>query len=850
MHAPIWISPLSDEPAAHAPRIDRVVFELELPAFDTPPTTAEFHLLARMRYVLRLNDTELGTGPIRSYPEHHEYDSYDLAPHLSSGPNRLSVEVLHWNMATFHNLQEAPGFEAWGSILLPSSAPFSLATPGAWRCRRLATLDPTAPRLSFAQPPVEIVDFSADASPWSDPIAAAPDPTAHPAPRSIPPLTRIPLAPASILCAPILPSAELVIGARLTDDGDGSNPFPPTERYGALAAAIFSPTDQVVTASGWWGEYTLNGAPIAPQPDPSRPFSQLLSLPLKAGWNRLFVSQRLAFGYAEFCIALPLSANLRIHTAPSDAAPNGFLFTPQPLSPSDLASPDSLPWEIRPIPTLHPSPLRHVAWARPDASAIRALPIHAPISLPAGQTTLLSIDMGQLVLGRLSLDISAPRGTLLDFTHAEECQQDSATSTAPRLPRARVDKTVVVYGADRWILASGRATHTHLSPRGFRYLDLLISVPANAPDATLHALSVLEERYPYTQPPANTLAPEFHDPDFSRLWDYGRRTLELCSNDVFVDCPWRERTLYGGDLLPELAASILFSPHDLRLARHSIDVVLQSLGSSGWLASQAPYPRPEGEQSLGEYPLLTSIATGWYLHLSHDIAFAQHAWPTFHILAETASAWLRPDGIYAVPGRSFIDHGHRLSHGPTCEFNSALVAAFRAWALTADMASDPLAAASLRAKADALDAAIPRAFFDPTAGTYRDLPLAKGGSETEGTPANIWPLLYTRSARDVAPQALQAIRKALEQFDPNDEHNSVSPYQMFTLLAALHAYGEQALAEKAIRIVYQPMLSHPTGTLWEHARTDQSLVHAWSCGALSFLAATSLHRTDCFPPLP
>jgi hypothetical protein len=430
--------------------------------------------------------------------------------------------------------------------------------------------------------------------------------------------------------------------------------------------------------------------------------------------------------------------------------------------------------------------------------------------------------MGKLVLGRFAFDIDAPHGTVLDVAHAEErCGG-----------RAHIGKACTVYGADRWILPGARQRVESFSPRGFRYLDILIS-GSNEP-VTLHAAGALEQRYPFA------FTGEFacSDDDFNRLWAYGRRTLELCSEDVFTDCPWRERTLYGGDLLPEMATTVALT-RDLRLVRRSLDVLLQSFNpENGWLQSRAPSPR-DGV-SLCDYPLLTAIAVAWYLRLTGDTEFARRAWPVFEAMDVAVGGWRRPDGLYAPPVPAFIDHGRRLGAGPTCAFNAALVAAFRAWAAVGRAVGKTTEADALERRGRDLDTRVAVAFFDPAAGTFRDLPLSEGGHETEGSPANSWPLLFCRSVRSNAPTVLTALARTLDAFRPDRESESVSPYQMFYLLSALRDQGAAELAETTIRRIYAQMLANPTGTLWEQSHPDKSLVHAWSSGVNDYLTTAVL----------
>jgi Bacterial alpha-L-rhamnosidase 6 hairpin glycosidase domain/Alpha-L-rhamnosidase N-terminal domain/Bacterial alpha-L-rhamnosidase concanavalin-like domain len=69
----------------------RHTFDLE-----TVPPEAPARITADSRYVLWVNGQEVGRGPIRSQPYRHRYDSYDLAPYLSTGRNVLAVLVTYY----------------------------------------------------------------------------------------------------------------------------------------------------------------------------------------------------------------------------------------------------------------------------------------------------------------------------------------------------------------------------------------------------------------------------------------------------------------------------------------------------------------------------------------------------------------------------------------------------------------------------------------------------------------------------------------------------------------------------------------------------------------------------------
>lgn len=825
----VWADASSD---VSPRRVDRVCFRRLVTLAETP-VEAMLHLSARLHYHLRINGRDVGVGPARAYPEHREFDSYAVHALFVPGSNVVEVEVLHWDLTTFHNLREPPGFVAWGHVLTAGGTVHELATPGEWRCCRIEGVSADAPRLSFAQGPVEFVDLRADTrtrpAAWQP--CAVPERGRAPSlsPRSIPPLTQTRLAAATVAVAPVTDD-EVQIGARLAfDTPDQTTSESSRDRHAVMAAWIHSPEDQTVPLGQWWGELWVNGVLCAPRPSPDRPLRSESELELRAGWNRIVVIQGIAFGYAEFCFAWPRVAGLRVRTERAPDGPDAVLlagpFRSADLKPhwdaltGDAGELPSLDWRRVSTNGVPSSPLRHVAWAPPSSPlAVTTL----PLTIPAGTRALVTLDMGQLVLGRPSFDLEAPSGTVLDVAHGEERRGE----------RTHVGKAVTVYGADRWILPGARQRVETFSPRGFRYLDVLVS--GHGRPVTLHAAGVVEQRYPF----AFTGDFACSDDAFNRLWAYGRRTLELCSEDVFTDCPWRERTLYGGDLLPEMATTAVLT-RDLRLVRHSLDLFLHSFDpATGWLQARVPAPRTGA--GLSDYPLLTSIAAAWYVRLTGDTAFARAAWPVCAGMVAAVERMNRPDGLYAPPSRAFIDHGRRVTAGPTCALNAALVAAFAAWADIARAVGETSAAAALERRREDLDARMVAAYFDRSEGTFRDLPLAEGGMTTEGSPPNSWPLLFCPSVRHEAPAVLHALARTLATYAPDREAESVSPYQMFYLLSALRDEGAADMAEAAIRNVYAEMLATPTGTLWEVSHPSQSLVHAWSSGCNHYFATAIL----------
>ncbi len=65
----------------------------------TVPAVAPLRLTADSRYVLLVNDVEIGRGPIRSQPRRLRYDEYDIADVLLPGENTVAVLVTYYGTA-------------------------------------------------------------------------------------------------------------------------------------------------------------------------------------------------------------------------------------------------------------------------------------------------------------------------------------------------------------------------------------------------------------------------------------------------------------------------------------------------------------------------------------------------------------------------------------------------------------------------------------------------------------------------------------------------------------------------------------------------------------------------------
>ncbi|MGD0090034.1 MAG: family 78 glycoside hydrolase catalytic domain [Planctomycetota bacterium] len=877
------------------------------------PKKAVLCLFADSNYHLRVNGEFVGYGPVRFYPEFPEYDTYDLRPFLRRGANVIAVHVLYNGFATFHTLANKPGFVAWGSVRTAGVPPaggrlkrredeggrdargtLDLTTPGSWRCAPAAGYDPEAPRFSFAQGPIHIFDARRDIPGWDRPgrVAGkwrAPEAVAWQdawgplRPRSIPQLTQDTVLPVRLLAAHEEFGSEEIISFRITQS------YPPhlhvaPEAHGYACTQIYSPRAQRVRCGLYWGEHFLNGREIVKEGQrPEQLARNDAELDLREGWNEFFVHCGLVMAVWEFHLAYPKSAGLefraatvraatvRERSAPpladaraSDVAPDAFWIAgpysreeaqrfsgaqePKKLKAEHLPPlREALRALWRPVRrnTVPASPAKGLAWFEPgpdlmlDPHVVQNLPV--PVARPASFT----FDMGSEVLGRIFVEFDAPAGTVVDVGHAEELKG----------ARPFLYKMVLTHAGERHIARGGPARLETFAPRGFRYLQ--VGVRGHSGPVTIRRVGVVAQVYPHRQRGAF----ECSDSLLNQLWEMGWRTLRACSEDVYTDCPWRERTLYAGDLLPEFATTLVTSA-DTRLARRCLDIFLQSQ-SPETDCQQGMAPRERAGDSLQDYPLITLLIADWYLRYvaqssglrQDNRAFSSSAYVSFQKMLAKLLSYRKANKLFAPPGRPFIDHIEQLKDGQVCAFNALIARAFLVladWARRLGLEKEARVHERIGRETAS---ATRRAFWDESAGAFSDVLVNGQPANAHAISSSAWPSCFGLTAPAQEKRILEHFRRqaeaAVANFAQSREQDArksfCSPYGAFYLLGGLYEHGGEGCAEDFMRRFWGPMTACGPGTFWEMFHAGDSLCHAWSSAPTYYLSTRALGVRLGFP---
>ncbi|MFW6303048.1 MAG: alpha-L-rhamnosidase N-terminal domain-containing protein [Candidatus Sumerlaeota bacterium] len=825
----IW-HPQEDRPWVH-----HVYFRREV-TLDAPAKGAIIALYASTDYHLKVNGVTVGTGPVRGYAESPEYDTYDITNYLEEGDNVVAVEVRHIGYYTFQQPLKPAAFICWGDIETKNGTSIDLSSAENWKCCLSKAHHPYPPKFSFSLGPT--MQFDARKAPtgwdkpgkprgeWTEPVPApGREKFGERKHREIPHLTQDARTPRCTLGA--WSHAPLrTIGIRAYNEFDRNIQRAPKAIL-AACAWVHSREECTIEVLSRWTDFTVNGQRI--EKAEVRVGAEKSEWKLNQGWNFLAAAGGTTLGTWELQFGFPGNPEIRFSADKSLDGPE----TCKLSAPLDIEGVDEIlgkisagnceeiasDWETKELDSNGSSPILNCIWPELEEQIVEADNKNTPIELPAGKDASVIVDMGVVTLGRIFVEFEAAANTVIDVAYAEEMRGD----------RPAHFKMVLVNSGERHIAVDGPQRMETFCPRGSRFIQVVVK-NASAP-VRIQRVGMVEAMYPYDFPGKFRCS----DPRLNDLWEWGRWTLQICSEDVVVDTPWRERGLYGGDMLAEWG-TMLATSGDGRLIRRCCDIYFQTQNpETGWMPGRAP--NPTNDVRLTDYALLVLLAAEWYCRYYNDTLFAERIYPAAERLIRGLLEKQDENGLF----RShwiFVAHAykhHTIDGGYASTFNALAVRSLRAWASLQDMLGKN--GAQARQKAALLAEKFNEVFWDDDKKAFVD--IVKDEDQTEGCTlyANAWALLFAEPTDAQIPGALDRMEAELDQFDPETE--CVSPYGSFYALGALYRHKSARVAEKLIQTVYANMLHEPTGTIWEQALSDKTISHAWST-APTFYATTQV----------
>ncbi len=422
---------------------------------------------------------------------------------------------------------------------------------------------------------------------------------------------------------------------------------------------------------------------------------------------------------------------------------------------------------------------------------------------------VLGLDFGREVSGFPEITVeSETDGVVLDLGYGEALEEGGRVSAHRQGNPA----------ADRMTLRAGAQTLRVFHHRAFRYLVLAV----RGGTVRLRALRVVESGYPTPFRGAFSCS----DARLTRAWEIGRRTMQLCMDQGFLDCPNRERGQYIGDALAEGPVA-LYAFGDTRLMRRFLRQAKLCQPADGLLEPAYPcdwtaWHGERGPHRIPGYGCLWPVMLHDYYKTTGDLALVRELAPTMDRLLR----WFEPlrgaDGLLArAPEWNFMDWVKRDERSGLACLNLQYLMALRAAAALAEALGQGDARAG---EAERIAAAFEAAHWEEARGLYRDAP------GVYSVHANALALLTLEQTLARAGRVIDALLRA------PDLTQVGSPYFEGFVLRALCRHGRHDDALRRVRDKWGPQIDAGATTFWEDYAGRWSLCHAWSCEPTALLS--------------
>ncbi|BBI31579.1 family 78 glycoside hydrolase catalytic domain [Cohnella abietis] len=856
--------------------------------FDVPAATdsrpgASLRITADSRYVLYINGTRLGRGPVRSWPFEQSYDTYEVSHLIKYGEeNTIAVLVLHFGLSTFYYLRGRGGLLA---ELNDSDGNVIVATDDTWLNSRHLGQHTRAPRMSVQQGFSEYVDATAwdsswveqsynNTASWSNAIvlgSVGMEPWTTLKPRDIPMLTDETVYPVRVESLAKVKSFHITTALDVRNAlNDGSEEHANGIHFtGFVVTSIRAQCAGVATIGFLQSGQCLRTLSLNGEEIPLDRFYGTMpelytDVNLNEGDNMLVIdvsgnihAGKMDLGvYGEACGELQFAAPLEQLAAHSESTffrigpfdsiisidhqPSRELEWAHPVyvkllgelkRPEDLGRYEEWLSPIDPKYVSEADVFALSVWRKENVkfavpaqlqNAIIPNPDAGVVPVFEGYDTEVLFDLGKEYSGYLSFEVEAEAGTVLDWYGFEYMSGEYRQDTFD------LDHTL------RYVCHGGRQVYETPIRRGFRYLAL--TVRGATKPVRIYGVTFIQSNYPMAQVGRF----ECSDTLMNDIWEISRHTTKLCMEDTFVDCPAYEQTFWVGDSRNEaLVSNYVYGVQDI--LKRCLRLVPGSKHQSPLFVNQVP----SGWSSvIPNWTFFWAIACAEYYEQTGDEAFAVEMYDSIQYTMGHYLLKIDDSGLFNVKGWNLLDWSpiDQPNDGIVTHQNMFLVKTLRVAAQMGIVAKDKEGAAKFEQAANNLANAINEQLWDDEKKAYIDC-IHVDGRRSDSL--SIHSQVVASLTGVVEGERKQIIDAYLIQ-PPKEFVQIGSPFMSFFYYEALAKLGEVRLILDDIRHHYGTMIRHGATTCWEQypnflenrANPDmltRSHCHAWSSAPAYFL---------------
>ena len=676
--------------------------DLSLAEFDE----ALLSITADSRYRLWVNQTWVGDGPARAYTTHYRYDIHDLSNLLREGENRIEIRVMHAGVSNFQYIHSSPGLLC--SLQVDQEPTY--ISDEHWQVSNMPEYEPNTPQICEQLFHMECVDLrKQEHRNWKAPEilrSQHDDPHENLRERDSALLSRSPVVFQSFVSAATVKPPEHVFTFKTKrlfhPDSSSANLLPGT---GCLFSQLHIERSGILKfQTEGMDALFLDGIEILSHPvlDSSEILQTFDPVSIQAGVHLLILKKNVVHfpptSYLACHAGMPVTwqdptggssgwaFSGPVWQAPEDTnqfegfsdpltkfapfpqwlCPEGKLKDAQNLAESiDLETlidrcPSPCGLDDQDLCACDPVVDVQFAEALQSAPSICSPEnaLHSDPSFttihptPEGDAQLI-YDLGGLSVGYFQLDIEAPKGTVVDAYFFEYMEAGQI-----QIPGA-------VRNGFRLYCREGHNHFSSINRLGMHFV-ILVFRDFTRP-LKLNNIHLIESTYP------TPLGMYFYcsDERFNQIDKISRRTLQLCMEDTFTDCPTYEQVLWIGDARSEARfAFSAFGAYDL--AKRCCRLGAESLDNSPIVASQAP---SGWNMLLPAWSFLWNINVWETYFYSGDPAFLGELYPAMRKNTDQALNHLDSRGLFSMNTWNMFDWANIDDRHKTVLHNSMFLVA-------------------------------------------------------------------------------------------------------------------------------------------------------------------------------
>ena len=256
---------------------------------------------------------------------------------------------------------------------------------------------------------------------------------------------------------------------------------------------------------------------------------------------------------------------------------------------------------------------------------------------------IVSIDFGREIVGNLSLRAMGRKGDSIVIRSGEELLEDGRVRHVLRCNCG--------YG-ESWTLSGGLDTLNQFDYKGFRYVELHLPEECKIKDEDIYAVV---RHYPFREAVPFPLTHERYADKRSlleRIWRLCADTIHYSTQEIYMDCPTREKGQYLGD------ASITAPVHTLLTGDGAMmKKALYEYARSSFISESLMTVAPASYmQEIADYSMQYPMQLLAYYDLTGDIETLRELEPYATRCTDAFAPFEREDGLVeAVPTWNLVD---------------------------------------------------------------------------------------------------------------------------------------------------------------------------------------------------